>query len=314
MTRIVDSQTYLDRMLSLPRPGGDKVLAFYEHRVGFICKDPALMLLPLDDHLVHRGDGVFETLKYVDGRLYQLREHVERMERSANAIDLTPPCPFSQLEELIVALAKAGEEHTGLLRVLLGRGAGGFGIDPKECPESSLYIATYRYTPRADAIYERGVSAIRASIPAKQTYLAKIKSIDYLPNVLMKKEANAKGADFPLCFDEKGFLAEGATENVCIVDENGVFVIPEMTNSLTGTTLMRALELAPQEMEVRYHTISEDEIYNAREFIILGTTADALSIVQYNGKPIGNGVPGPVSKGLREKLKKDLEENGLQLF
>ncbi|WP_027185809.1 aminotransferase class IV [Desulfovibrio inopinatus] len=314
MTTIVDSQTYLNRMLSLPRPGGDKVLAFYEHRVGCICKDPALMLLPLDDHLVHRGDGVFETLKYVGGRLYQLREHVERMERSARAIDLEPPCSFSELEEFIVELARAGEERTGLLRVLLGRGPGGFGIDPKECPTTSLYIAAYRYTPRAESIYTRGVSAIRASIPAKQTYLAKIKSIDYLPNVLMKKEANAKGADFPLCFDEKGFLAEGATENVCIVDADGVFVIPEMTNSLTGTTLMRALELASEDMDVRYHTISEEEIYAAREFIIFGTTADALSIVTYNGKPIGDGAPGPVSKGLRSKLKHDLVVNGLQIF
>jgi len=136
--------------------------------------------------------------------------------------------------------------------------------------------------------------------------------MDQLMNMLMKMEAIEKGYDFPLCFDEQGFLAEGATENVVIVNEKGTLVIPEMNNALPGTTLMRALDLIKDEVGFVFRSIREEEIYEAREVILLGTTIDALSIVRYNDKPIHDVRPGPVSKRLRELLQKDLWENGVE--
>lgn len=314
MTEILSSEDYLQRMLSLPRPGGEKVLAFYEHRIGAVCRDNRLMLLPLDDHLVHRGDGVFETLKYINGRIYQLDAHIERMKRSSKAIFLEPPCPWEHIRQLIIETARAGEERTGLLRILLGRGPGGFGIDPAECPTPSLHIVAYRYKPKPEEYHERGVTAFRTSIPAKQGYLARIKSIDYLPNMLMKREAVEKGMDFPVCFDEQNFVAEGSTENVAMVDQSGTLVIPELTNALRGTTLMRALDLIQGQVPIAFKAINEHEIYEAREFMILGTTPDALAIVRYNGKPIHDVKPGPICKRLRQLLIEDLEKNGVEVF
>jgi len=314
VAEILASEDYLQRMLSLPRPGGEKVLAFYEHRLSAICRDSRLMLLPLDDHLVHRGDGVFETLKYLDGRIYQLDAHIERMKRSSKAIYLEPPCSWGELRELVIETARAGGERQGLLRILLGRGPGGFGIEPSECPTPSLHIVAYRYTPKPEEYFERGVTAFRTSIPAKQGYLARIKSIDYLPNMLMKREAMEKGMDFPVCFDEHDFLAEGCTENVCLVDQNGTLIVPELTNALRGTTLMRALDLIQKEISVTFKAIPEHEIYETREFIIVGTTPDALAIVRYNGKPIHDVRPGPVCKRLRGLLKEDLLKNGVEIF
>lgn len=313
MLPVIDSEEYLARMLGLARPGAGKVLAFYEHRVGAICKDAKLLLLPMDDHLVHRGDGVFEALKFVGRRLYQLDAHIERMKGSSAAIGLEPPCSFEEIRAHVLDVCRASEAENGFVRILLGRGPGGFGVDPSECPAASLYIIACAFTPKPESLYERGASAFRTSIPAKQPWLAKIKSIDYLPNVLMKKEASALGADFPVCYDERGFMAEGATENLCIVDEAGRIEVPELTNALTGTTMVRAFALAEGEIPVVYKEIREEDIVRAREMIVLGTTNDALGIVSYNGKPVGDGRPGPVGRRLRELILADIISNGIEV-
>lgn len=313
MVKVADSKTYLEAMLAVERPGAHEIQAFYEHRVGMICTDPQLMLMPWDDHLVHRGDGIFETMKFVGRKLYQLEPHMARMQRSCEAIYMTPPCPWDEIRQLILDVARAGGRENGMVRVLLGRGPGGFGIYPSECPEPSLYVVSYDLHPKAESVYEKGVTAFKTSIPAKQSYLATIKSIDYLPNVLMKHEAEEKGYDFPFCFDADGFLAEGATENVCIVDDAGRLVIPEFTNALAGTTLLRAVDLVKSEMPIVFRSISEEEILLAREVIIVGTTGDAIPVVRFNGKPIHDVKPGPVAKRIRELLKQDLLDTGIQL-
>lgn len=313
MKEVVDFNAYLGRMLDAYRPGTSDVQAFYEHRVGAICKDPKLMLMPWDDHLVHRGDGVFETMKFVGRKLYQLQPHIERMKRSSSSIHLKPPCSWEELSEIIVDVARAGGKDNGLVRILLGRGPGGFGIAPEECPTSSLYVVSYNLHPRPESVYEKGATAFKTSIPAKQAYLATIKSIDYLPNVLMKREAQEQGYDYPFCFDRHGFLAEGATENVCIVAQDGKLVIPEFTNALAGTTLMRVIDLIKDEIGIVFRGIREEEILEAREVIIVGTTGDAIPVVRFKGKPIHNVKPGPIQKRMRELLHNDIQETGLDI-
>ncbi|SOB57038.1 Aminotransferase class IV [Pseudodesulfovibrio profundus] len=310
MAKVADKNEYLEAMLSVERPGAHEVHAFYEHRVGMICTDPTVMLMPWDDHLVHRGDGVFEAMKFVDGKLYQLDPHIDRMKRSSASIFLDPPCSWETIRELALEVCRAGGKDSGMLRIFLGRGPGGFGVYPSECPETSLYIvATDLHKPK-ESVYEKGVTAFKTSIPAKQSYLATIKSIDYLPNVLMKREAQAKGFDYPFCFDDHDFLAEGATENVCIVNAEGKLVIPEFTNALAGTTLMRALDLLKKEMSIVFRGIRENEILEAKEVIIVGTTGDAIPVVRFNGKPIHDVRPGPVAKRIRALLIEDLHAFG----
>ena len=311
MIKVVDGKAYLDAMLALERPGSSEVQAFYEHRVGAICTDPKAMLMPWDDHLVHRGDGVFEAMKFVGRKLYQLDPHVERMKHSSQSIFMDPPCGWEEVREIILDVCRASKGESGMVKVLLGRGPGGFGIDPAECPVTSLYVAVSNLHEKPASFYEKGATGFKTSIPAKQSYLATIKSIDYLPNVLMKREAVEKGYDFPFCFDSNGYLAEGATENVCIVDQNGKLHIPEFTNSLAGTTLMRSVDLIKGEVPILFRSISENEIREAKEVIIVGTTGDAIPVVRYNGLPIHDVRPGPVAKRLRELIRKDLQENGI---
>ena len=313
MVKVADKQEYLDAMLALERPGMSQIHAFYEHRVGMICTDPDVMLMPWDDHLVHRGDGVFEAIKFVGKKLYQLDPHIERMQRSSASIFMEPPCSWDEVRDLVLEVCRAGGKDKGMVRVFLGRGPGGFGVYPSECPQTSLYIVAGDLHHPKESVYEKGATAFKTSVPAKQSYLATIKSIDYLPNVLMKREAEEKGYDYPFCFDENEFLAEGATENVVVVTQDNKLLIPEFTNALAGTTLLRAVDLIKHDMPIIFRGITKEEILEAREVVIVGTTGDAIPVVRFNGKPIHNVKPGPVAKRLRELLINDLQENGTSL-
>jgi branched-chain amino acid aminotransferase len=310
MIATVDKDAYLKRLLELPRPGQENILAYYEHRIGLIGTDPRLMLLPLDDHMVHRGDGVFETVKYTEGRLYQLDPHLERLQRSAAGLFLSPPCSWEEIRELAIAVAAAGKEPVGQMRILLGRGPGGFGIDPAECPESSLYIVAYRFHAKPEAWFAKGLKGFRTSIPAKQSYMAKLKNTNYVPNMLMIREAHEKGADTPFCFDEMGCLAESAVANLCIVDASGTLSVPEFTSALPGTTLLRALELLKGTLPITLRRISEGEILSAKEVILFGTGPDCVAITSYEGKQIADGKVGPVAEEARKRILADIRATG----
>lgn len=312
MIPVLDTDAWVEKLLSTRRSVEGKVLAFYEHRMGAICKDPRLLLMPADDHLAHRGDGVFESMKYEGRRLYQLDAHLDRIERSARGIHLTPPCTRAVLREIVLDVARAADTENGCIRILLGRGPGGFGIDPAECPVPSLYVVAYSFSPKPESWYEKGVTAFRTSIPAKQGYLATIKNANYIPNVLMKLEARERGCDIPVSFDANDYIAEGPTENLCLVDKTGTLVVPEFTNALSGTTIMRVIDMVKDDMPVAFRQVREDELYTAAEVMVLGTTTECVSVVAFEGQTVGGGKPGPVARKFRELLRKDLIDEGVQ--
>jgi len=310
---VLDAHDYLERLLAAPRPGAANILAFLDYRVGAICKTPKLLLIPLDDHLCHRGDGVFESVSYRGRRVLLLDAHLERLRNSADALHLVPPCPWDELRALVLDVARAGGTDQGALRILLGRGPGGFGIAPMECPVSSLYIIALHTVDLSETVYTKGFSACRSSVPARQSYLARIKTTSYLPNVLMTEEARRRGFDIPLAFDDKGNLAEAAIANVALVDAQGALVAPEFTHSLPGTTLRKALELGEAHMSVSVRPVPEEEIYAARELLLFSTSPGCVPITSYEGRPIGDGRPGSTAALLRQSLREVLLREGTPL-
>lgn len=307
---VLSSKEYLRKMLAIPRLCAGDVLAFYEHRVGGICTDATSMLIPLDDHIVHRADGVFETVKYAEGKVYQFDAHLNRMRRSAASLFLSPPCSWEMVGEIVLAVAAAGKEADGLLRILLGRGPGGFGIAPAECPEASLYIVAYRDSPKTDSWYAAGLKGIRSSIPAKSPAMATVKNTSYVSNMLMVREAHEKGADTPFCFDDENYLAESAVANLCIVDGTGALVVPESPQSLPGTMLRRVLELIKGTLPIITRCVSEEEVFSAREILMFGTGLDCVAVTSYEGKPIGTGKAGPIAEKARKLIAEDIRATG----
>lgn len=314
--RVFNEQEWFEAVRR-PRPWHSQYYAMYSSVLGGIVTNPALMVVPADDHLVHRGDGVFETLKAVEGALYNVDAHVERLYQSAQGIRLNPPWPPQALKDLIVATVRAGQRRDALVRVLVSRGPGGFGVNPRECPEPALYIVAYEYPGSFMDLHPEGARACRSRIPAREARWAGIKWANYLPNVLMKMEAVEAGVDFSLGFDENGFLTEGATENATVVTSDGKLLVPRKERILVGTTLQRVLELAHahwheapltsiEEADIPYETVRK-----ARELLVLGTTPDVTAVVEFDGSPIGEGKPGPVALWLGRLLRRDILTNPL---
>ncbi len=306
-------------MLAAPRPGQDKILAFYEHRVGAICKDVPLLLIPLDDHLCHRGDGAFESISYREGKLLQLEAHLKRMQSSAAGLNMTPPCSWDEVRHIIMQVAKASAELNGAIRILLGRGPGGFGISARECPNTSLYVVAIKSHVPSEDWYNKGLTALASNIPAKQGYLAKLKNTNYLPNVLMDAEAQKLNVDVTFSFNEQGYLAEAAVANVAIVTADNVLASPFFEQVLPGTTLCAALEYAKEFMPTQFCNITRDDILTAKEVLLFGSTPLCVGVTHFEGKAIGldefaAGKVGPLAHKLRAGLLMRLLAEGTEFL
>lgn len=314
IAKILPPEDYLKAILAAPRPGSEKILAFYDHRVGAICRDPRLLLIPLDDHLCHRGDGLFESICYRESKIFALDAHMDRLRDGARVLDLAPPISFRDLERVITDVARASGRSHGDLRVFLSRGPGGFGISPAECPAPGLYIVALASQLPKPEFYAKGLTAFASAIPPKQEYLARIKNTNYLPNVFMATEACRKNMDVAITFDDTGYMGEAAIANVAIVDEDGCLRSPEIHRILPGTTLLAALRLASKRMPVREGCIHRKEIFMAREMLLLTSATLCAAITHFDGKPIGHGEqagkPGPVALWLKDALLEDMLAHG----
>lgn len=311
MIPVLDTQEWIDHLLATKRPGSEAILAFYEHRLGAICRDSRMMLAPLDDHLVHRGDGVFETIRFTERKIIHLDAHLKRLASSAAGLEMELPCSTEKIREIVVAVAKAGDAPEGNLRILAGRGPGGFGISPSECPQGTLYIAAYKVKPHGDDWYAKGLTAFRSEVPVKPARFARLKTTNYLSAVMMSLEAEHRGMDVALTFDAENCLTEAAIANVAIVDAKGTFVLPEFRNALVGTMATKAAELAKAFMPVEIRPVPASEIASVQEMMILGTAHECVGVTHFEGKPIGKGTPGPVALRLRDLLRKELLAEGI---
>ena len=304
----------IDSLLSMQRPYLSNYLAMYSSWYGGVITDPALMMLPVDDHMVHRGDGVFEVFKCTAWNIYALARHLDRMKRSMAISFLESPVDDERLIEIVCETVRAGNNETCLVRLFVSRGPGSFSANPYQTVGSQLYVIVVACEPVAPEKYEKGVKLVTARIPIKTNYFATVKNCNYLPNVLMKKEAVDRGADYSVSLDEKGFLAEGSTENVGIVSKKGELLIPRFSRILRGITVTRAMELAEGLTGTELAAAAEADITpeqacDAAEILIFGTSFNILPVVEYDGNRIGDGRPGPVFRRLMELMAEDQAKN-----
>lgn len=308
---------YLEALLAAPRPGVDKILAFYDHRVGLICRDGRLLLVPLDDHLCHRGDGLFESICYREHKVFALEAHLQRLKDGLAALEIRPPASFEKIENLICAVGRAGGEAHGDLRVFISRGLGGFGVSPEECPSPGLYIVAQKSALPSSELYENGLTAFTSKYPPKQEYLATIKNTNYLPNVFMAAEALRKNMDIAITFDPEGHMGEAAIANIAIVDGDGCLRSPDLKRILPGVTLQTAFRLAAERMPVRHGPVHKEEIRHCREMLLFTSSTLCVAITHFDGIAIGHGEyrgkPGPTAKWLKNTLLAYMLSTGIPL-
>ena len=310
-----DGEAYLRRLRETEQPFHHEYLAMYSSVLGGIVTDPVLMTVPVDDHGVHRGDAVFETLKAVDGAVYNLEAHLGRLFGSAAAIGLSPVPARAEIARILLDTLSVAGCPDAHVRVLVTRGPGSLSVNPYECPVPGLYLIVQAAKTTFMERCPGGASAGAATVEAKPGWQAQIKSCNYLQNAMMKKEAVDRELDFVFAFDENRHLAESATENVGIIDDARRLRVPAAESVLAGTTMLRVLQLAQTLVEdgilveVFRGAIPEPDVVAAREILVFGTTTDVTSVTRYGGQPIGGGTPGPVGAALQRLLLDDIRSN-----
>ncbi len=308
MIPVMNKEQVLEKLMAKNNSYFEEYYAFYSSWFGGIVTDPHMMFLPIDDHMVHRGDGVFEAMKAIAGSVYLMDEHLTRFFTSAKRISLEPPFTPSELKTIILETLRVANQSEASIRIFLSRGPGSFSVNPYEAIGPQLYIIATRLTPPSSKKYEQGVLIGKSQIPTKPGWLAQIKSCNYLPNVLMKKEAVDRGLDFVIAIDDQGYVTESATENILIIDNQQTIIHPPLDSILKGTTMIRACELAIKNGYLcQSRLISIEDLNSASEVIITGTTLNILPVVKFENNKIGDGTPGPIAKHLNELMLQDIQ-------
>ena len=259
------------------------------------------------DHGFLYGDGVFEGIRAYDGRVFKLKEHMDRLYNSAKAIDLHPPYDQDEMTELVLEACRRNELHDAYIRPIFSRGVGDLGLDPRKCKDATAIIIA-RAFPRlySDELYEQGltVATVAPRRNPPQCLSPNIKSLNYLNNILGRIDANQRGVDEGLMLDVNGFVSEATADNIFIITD-GEVITPPYHNSLQGITRQTALDVADQEgLPTQERALTLFDVYNADEVFITGTAAEIAPIVKVDGRQIGDGTPGRVTKQLMDAFTK----------
>ncbi len=304
----------VDSLHNRELPYAKGYLAMYSSWFGGITTDPRLMMVPVDDHVVHRGDGVFEAIKCTGGKIYACDRHLQRLWKSAELVHMPLPFSADEIKNIICQTIQAAKGADCLIRLYVTRGPGGFTTNPYECVGSQLYIVITALNHLSEERYNNGVTLKTSAIPIKEGGFARIKSCNYLANVLMKKEAVDAGVDFTVTLDENGNLGEGSTENMMMLTEQRELVIPRFDKTLRGITAIRIMELAACLVEkgdlkkIDQTDVRPEQAYKAQEIFMTSTTMDLLPVVRYDGHQIGTGRPGPIFQKILNLMRKDLKQ------
>ncbi|HLB71288.1 MAG: branched-chain-amino-acid transaminase [Candidatus Methanoperedens sp.] len=257
------------------------------------------------DHGFLYGDGVFEGIRAYDGRVFRLDEHLDRMYDSAKAIDLKIPLSKEEMKKAIVETLKKNNLKDAYIRPIVSRGDGDLGLDPRKCPVPNIFIITQEWGAMYGDLYEKGLTAVTVGIRrnAPEALPPNIKSLNYLNNILAKIEANVKGGDEAIMIDVHGNISEGSGDNIFVVKNHRIFTPPAM-NNLRGITRAAAIELALKEgIEVSEVNLGFFDIYTADEVFVTGTAAEIAPVTKIDGRMIGDGKPGKISRKLMSAFK-----------
>lgn len=266
------------------------------------------------DHGLLYGDGVFEGIRAYNKRIFKLEEHVDRLYESANAIDLKIPISKQDFCNKIIETCRKNEvKDGGYIRVVVTRGTGDLGLDPRKCKAPTIIIIV-----KSISLYEHKdglrliTTAIRRMPP--QCLSPNIKSLNYLNNILGKIEANRANADEALFLDVDGFVSEASADNIFYVKDSLLTTPPTATN-LKGITRTTVLELAKElGYDVRVSPFTLFDLYNAGEVFITGTAAEIEPVIEVDGRKIGDGKIGKITKTLMDAYKKLVSTTGVPIY
>jgi len=281
----------------------------------FVPKDQAV--ISVYDHGFLYGDGVFEGVRVYNGRAFRLDEHLKRLYESAKTVALDMPFPPEEMKEKVLQTIRINGLQDAYVRLVVSRGRGDLGIDPRKCPEPTIVIIAESITLYPEELYEKGLKVV--TVPTRRMHSEmvnpRVKSLNYLNNILAKVEGNHLGYPEVIMLNSEGYVVEGSADNIFIVRDGAVITPAPHLGILEGITRNAVMELARSlELDMREEVFTRHDLFNADECFLTGTAAELIPVVEVDGRKIGDGKPGPVTRRLWEAFKELRETTGTPVY
>ena len=267
--------------------------------------DEADAKISVFDHGLLYGDGVFEGIRVYNGKVFELEAHIRRLFESARVIRLAIAMPADELIAAVETTVKANGIEDGYVRLVVTRGIGTLGLNPFVCTDSCLIIIASTIQLYPEELYEKGMRIISATTVRNHPLALppQVKSLNYLNNILAKIEALDSKAPEAIMYNHEGYVAEATGDNVFLVKNGVVYTPPVEAGSLTGITRAVVIQLARQEgLKIIENNLTRYDLYVCDELFLTGTAAEVIGVVEIDGRIIGDGKPGPITRMLRERF------------
>jgi branched-chain amino acid aminotransferase len=270
------------------------------------------------DHGFLYGDGVFEGIRAYNGSVFKLKEHIDRLYRSAQAITLNIPMSKEDMIKAVLETLRKNKMKDSYIRLIVSRGVGDLGLDPRKCPKPTVIIITDTINIKAGNATQTGITTMFSWVrrnPVDAT-THEIKSLNYLNSILAKIEANACGVDEAICLKNDGCIAEGVGENVFIVKNGELFTPPTSTGALAGITAEVVTKICQRlKLKLTVAELTPFMTFTADEAFFTGTAMEVIPIREVNKRVIGTGKPGPITKKLIAEFQKEIADsaNGVKI-
>ncbi len=269
------------------------------------------------DHGLLYGDGVFEGIRFYNDRVFKLDEHLQRLYDSAKAIRLEIPLEIKEFEEVILETIRRNNLHDGYIRAVITRGPGDLGLDPDKCSEPFIFVITASIVLYPDEFYENGLSVItvptRRNVP--EALNPRIKSLNYLNNILAKIEAKNANVIEAIMLSNDGYVVECTGDNIFIIKNGVVSTPPTYIGALAGVTRNAVMDLArDMGLKIVEEIFNRYEVYIADECFLTGTAAEVIPVVKVDGRIIGDGKPGRITRELKERFGELTQTTGTPIY
>jgi len=281
----------------------------------FVTKENAK--ISVYDHGFLYGDGIFEGIRIYKGNIFKCKEHLNRLYDSAKSIMLDIPLSYEEMEQALVETIRRNEMRDGYIRLVVSRGPGNLGLDPKRCPSAWVIIIVEQLAIYPEEAYKNGLISVsvsqRRNIP--DALNPKIKSLNYLNNILVKIQANLAGVGEAIMLNAQGYVAEGSSDNIFIIKNDVVYTPPCYVGALEGITRAAIMELCDKlGYQLKEIPFTLHDVYVADEVFFTGTAAEVIAVREVDGRTIGAGKAGPITTHLLEEFRKLVDIDGVQVF
>jgi branched-chain amino acid aminotransferase len=277
--------------------------------------DSSEALISVFDHGLLYGDGVFEGIRTYDGLIFRMDEHIDRLYRSAGAIELKIPLTKTQMIDAVVKTLKANRLKNSYIRLVITRGVGDLGLDPRKCRKPTVFIITHTIKLYPKKFYDKGLHIITAPTRrnSPKALDPRIKSLNYLNNILAKIDAIKAGTEEAIMLTCDGYVAECTGDNIFMVKNRGLMTPPVEIGALEGITRDATIGLAgPLEIPFHEKLLRMEDLYGAEEVFLTGTAAEIIPVVKIDRQRIGNGKPGEITLRLMKEFRALTKTDGIR--